>query len=71
MGDSDVGDKLGAVSQDGSGVCGLTHAEPAWLGAARGTEWWHCRSCGWVWHVGDLAEGSGRAPSVPEPGMEH
>jgi hypothetical protein len=39
-----------AVRSDGLAVCGLAHAEPIWLGAIRGTEWWHCRSCGWVWH---------------------
>jgi hypothetical protein len=48
--DPRVEDREKPVSTDGLGVCGVAHAEPAWLGAIRGTEWWHCRSCGWVWH---------------------
>lgn len=33
----------------GEAGCRSEHAYPALLGAIRGTEWWHCRSCGEVW----------------------
>ncbi len=47
---SDAGKSADTAAREGSSVCGDRHTEPAWLGAIRGTEWWHCRSCGWVWH---------------------
>jgi hypothetical protein len=37
------------VRQEGPAECRSAHAQPARLGAIRGTEWWHCHTCGWVW----------------------
>lgn len=55
MYDTRGGDRIGPdapqrpVADDGLSVCGRRHTEPVWLGAIRGQQWWHCRSCGWVW----------------------
>ena len=46
-------------------VCaGHSHREPARLGDAGGTEWWHCRSCGtlWIRDPGDVGIRSNHRP---------